>query len=340
MSIVHPIPISSRTFAALITVTWIMNISGCAPNDGTSDASSQSGSKAEFASLPMAKPRALDLQGHRGMRAHWPENSILGMVEAVIAGVTTLEMDVVIASDGQPILSHEPWLNAEICRTPAGQPIAHGDHSWNLYEMSMEDLAKCDCGGQGHPRFPLQRPVATPKPTLSALLETLEARATSDPRFAAVRFNIELKHRPEGDGLFHPDAETFATSVISVIDRHGIAARTTLQSFSASALEAVHDARPDLSTAWLVEEEGSTASWLDFLTFTPSILSPAHHLLTQQDIEDAHERGLRVIPWTVNDASDAEALIRMGVDGIITDDPHLLTPVIESQGCTVAHFTP
>ena len=138
------------------------------------------------------------------MRAHWPENSLLGMEEAVVAGVTTLEMDVVIGSDGQPLLSHEPWLSPEICRTPDGQPIAEGDRSWNLYTMPVENVARCDCGSLGHPRFPQQRPVPTTKPTLAQLFEALRDRAVADPRFAAVRFNIELKHRPEGDGIYHP----------------------------------------------------------------------------------------------------------------------------------------
>ena len=332
-----------------------MNLPGCAPtldapkpqgpasaraqaSNGTPVSSGTPSTPAyDLASLPAAQPRALDLQGHRGMRAHWPENSILGMEEAVAAGVTTLEIDVVIASDGQPLLSHEPWLSPEICRSPLGQPIAEGDHSWNLYTMPVADVVKCDCGAQGHPRFPQQRPVPTTKPTLAQLFEALRDRAAADPRFATVRFNIELKHRPEGDGIHHPDAATFAQAVLAVLDRYGVADRTTLQSFSAQALEAVHAARPDLSTAWLVEEEGSTASWLDLLTFTPSILSPDYALLSQQDLDEAHARGLKVIPWTVNDATHAEALIRMGVDGLITDDPYLITSVLTRQGCTIAH---
>jgi glycerophosphoryl diester phosphodiesterase len=347
-----------RSFAVFLFAVLTMNLPGCAPTPGApkpqgpassgtpratdpgvaalqAPAPSRPSPNYDLASLPAAQPRALDLQGHRGMRAHWPENSILGMEEAVAAGVTTLEMDVVIASDGQPLLSHEPWLSPEICRTPLGQPIAEGDHSWNLFTMPVEDVAKCDCGAQGHPRFPQQRPVPTTKPTLAQLFEALRDRAAADPRFATVRFNIELKHRPEGDGIHHPDAATFAQAVLAVLDRYGVADRTTLQSFSAQALEAVHAARPDLSTAWLVEEEGSTASWLDLLTFTPSILSPDYALLSQQDLDEAHARGLKVIPWTVNDATHAEALIRMGVDGLITDDPYLVTSVLTRQGCTV-----
>lgn len=55
-----------------------------------------------------------DLQGHRGYRARWPENTWVGMKAALEAGVTTLEMDVVISKDRQVVLSHEPWMNIEI----------------------------------------------------------------------------------------------------------------------------------------------------------------------------------------------------------------------------------
>ena len=284
---------------------------------------------------PAIQPRAIDLQGHRGMRAHWPENGVLGMLEAVASGVTTLEMDVVIGSDGQPLLSHEPWLNADICRTPDGQSIAKNDRSWNLYTMRPEDVARCDCGLQGHPRFPQQRKVPTTKPTLATLLTTLSHQAEVDSACQSVRFNIELKHRPEGDGLYHPDAVTFTQAVVEVLDQFGVTSRTTLQSFSPAVLEAIHAMRPDIQAAWLVEEKGSTSSWLAQLTFRPDILSPDHALLSPEDVAEAHARNVKVIPWTVNDELQAEALIRMGVDGIITDDPNRIRATIEQLGCTV-----
>ena len=56
-----------------------------------------------------------DLQGHRVLSRLYPENTLQAMIHAVDAGVTTLEMDVVITRDGKVVLSHEPWLNATIC---------------------------------------------------------------------------------------------------------------------------------------------------------------------------------------------------------------------------------
>ncbi len=309
--------------------------SGCAPQGSSPHNREASPSNGEAHQL--AQPRPFDLQGHRGMRAHWPENSLLGMAEAVASGVTTLEMDVVIGSDGQPLLSHEPWLSPEICRTPDGQPIAEGDRSWNLFTMPVEDVARCDCGSQGHPRFPQQRPVPIAKPTLAQLFELLRERAVSDPRFGTVRFNIELKHRLEGEGIYHPDAATFAQAVIDVVERHGMADRVTVQSFSAPALEAVHAARPSWSTAWLVDHAATVDAWMSQLSFVPTILSPEHVFVSESMVVKAHALGLTVVPWTVNEAFRMRELLAMGVDGLITDDPYLAMSVLASTDCTVFH---
>ncbi|MDA0729607.1 MAG: glycerophosphodiester phosphodiesterase family protein [Bacteroidetes bacterium] len=282
-------------------------------------------------------PRAIDLQGHRGMRAHWPENSLLGMEEAVVAGVSTLELDVVIRSDGQPILSHEPWLSHEICLDPHGIPVEEGNLSWNLFTMSVEALEACDCGSRGHARFPSQRPVPATKPTLDALFEVCTERAVSDARFGKVRFNIELKHRLEGEGIFHPEAQTFAQAVIDVVERHGMTDRVTVQSFSASALEAVHAARPSWSTAWLVDHAATVDAWMSQLSFIPTILSPEHVFLSESMVAEAHALGLTVVPWTFNEAPRMRELLAMGVDGLITDDPYLAMSVLESTDCTVFH---
>ena len=55
-----------------------------------------------------------------------------------------------------------------------------------------------------------------------------------------------------------------------------------------------------------------------------SIWSPRYSTLTEQHVVDAHNAGLAVIPWTVNETADMATMISIGVDGIITDRPDLL----------------
>ena len=57
---------------------------------------SQCGQKSIFESLD--EGRSMDIQGHRGMRGLYPENSILGFIKALELGVTTLELDIVMSA--------------------------------------------------------------------------------------------------------------------------------------------------------------------------------------------------------------------------------------------------
>jgi len=60
--------------------------------------------------------RTLDLQGHRGARGLFPENSLLGFEKALeIPEVSTLELDLCVTADHELVISHEPWFNETIC---------------------------------------------------------------------------------------------------------------------------------------------------------------------------------------------------------------------------------
>ena len=65
-----------------------------------------------------------DIQGHRGCRGLKPENTLPAFIAALDSGVTTVELDVAITKDKLIVVSHEPWMSAEICLDPAGQPIS------------------------------------------------------------------------------------------------------------------------------------------------------------------------------------------------------------------------
>ncbi len=98
--------------------------------------------------------RTLDLQGHRGARGLFPENSLLGFEKALeIPEVSTLELDLCVTADHQLIVSHEPWLNAQICTITDS---SSGGIAYNLYKMTYDSIQQFDCGSKGHPDFPEQ----------------------------------------------------------------------------------------------------------------------------------------------------------------------------------------
>jgi glycerophosphoryl diester phosphodiesterase len=46
----------------------------------------------------------------------------------------------------------------------------------------------------------------------------------------------------------------------------------------------------------------------------------------------AHERGLQVHVWTVDDPAEVETMLDLGVDGIMTDRPAMLRELLEKRG--------
>ena len=279
--------------------------------------------------------KTFDLQGHRGARGLSPENTIPAFLLALDLGVTTLEMDVAINAEGNVFLSHEPWMSAEICSHPDGRRVKKSEaKSLKIYAMSDEEISGFDCGIRGHPDFAQQQPIAVSKPLLSDVLQAV-ARHSAETGREPVLFNIEIKSRPEDDRILHPDVAEFAEILYRTLEKHGTLARTTIQSFDPRALEATHHIDAQVSTSLVVENSDGFQKNLSRLSFAPDIYSPDYELVDAALIRAAHERDIKVIPWTVNNEEAMQKLVEMGVDGLITDYPDLgvkvLTEILKDQ---------
>lgn len=283
-------------------------------------------------------PAGFDLQGHRGARGLLPENTVPGFLRALELGVTTLEMDVVISQDGFVVVSHDPQMSHEICTHPSGEPVTEDEEArLVLYQMLYAEITEFDCGRRGHPRFPRQEPKPAEKPLLRAVIAAAEAYADTAGRPAPF-YNIETKARPEGDGRLHPEPEPFARAVLKVVAAKDVAQRTTLQSFDPRTLRAARrlierGEAPPVRLALLAAQETSEglAADVEALGFAPDIYSPDVRLVDEALVEDAHARGLQVIPWTVNDEAVMQQLQALGVDGLITDYPDLGQQLLNPQ---------
>lgn len=263
-----------------------------------------------------------DWQGHRGARGLLPENSIPAFLLALqYPKVTTLELDIAVSKDSQLIVSHEPWMSHQICSGPNGNPVTEEDEEdLAIFQLTAQEVQQYDCGSRGNERFPEQKPMKVRKPLFSELVKAAEARAGELER-PLPKYNIEIKSRPEWDNFRTPDPLTFARLLLEAIDRLGIRERACIQSFDPRALEATHELDPDMTTAYLVEELDSLDDNLDKLSFTPTVYSPYYMLVTANMIKEIHDRGMLIIPWTVNDSENMAALKALGVDGLITDYP-------------------
>ena len=158
------------------------------------------------------------VHGHRGCRAYLPENTIPAFIKAATLGCHALEMDVVITKDQQVLVSHEPWLNAEICLSPTGQTMTPEEgKSYNLYQMDYAQIKQLDCGSLGHPRFPEQQEIRCYKPSLKDTIIAMDHFCAMQG-LLPMHFTIEVKREPEDDDIWHPNAEQFIRLILAVLE--------------------------------------------------------------------------------------------------------------------------
>lgn len=272
----------------------------------------------------------LDVQGHRGWKGKFPENSIIGFIEAAKRGVTTLEMDVVIAKDGTVIVSHEPWISSSICLDISGDPIPKNkEKSFNIYQMTYEEIKEFDCGSKPLASYPDQKKLVTHKPSLTEVIEAIEK--LFEEKEKKIQYNIEIKSHEKGDHIFHPPPSEFVDLVLSVIKNHNVFSRTIIQSFDVRILKKIHQIYDDALLALLVGNYSDPLTEINKLGFQPDIFSPNHIFLVNSHIRMLQEKNIKVIPWTVNKREKMQKLIDLHVDGIITDFPGKLLTLLENQ---------
>ncbi|MGV6831019.1 MAG: glycerophosphodiester phosphodiesterase [bacterium] len=267
--------------------------------------------------------KKIEIHGHRGCRGLLPENSIPGFKKAIELGVDVIEFDVVITKDLKVLVSHEPFMNHEICLQPNGLEIKEAqEKDFNIYEMKLDEVTQFDCGSKVHPRFPEQEKVKVFKPTLLEVIKTAEALNED------IKYNIELKSLEETDNTYHPEPEEFVSLVLEIINNANIESKTVLQSFDIRILEVINRKQPSIETSLLIDENESIEKKLAMLSFQPDILSPYFKLLNDQNVKDYQNKSFKVIPWTVNTIEDMELMIELGVDGLISDYPDLLIEIL------------
>nr|WP_294507588.1 glycerophosphodiester phosphodiesterase [uncultured Rhodopila sp.] len=280
--------------------------------------------------------RYIDIQGHRGARGLFPENTLQGFLAAAALGVTAFELDVGLTADGVVVVSHDPALNPDLTRDASGAWLdGRGPliRSLTHAELCRFDVGRIRPGSATARRFPDQTPMDGARvPELAAVLAALPE----------ARFTIEIKTDPR-----HPDwtapPDLLADVTLAVIDRAGAAARVILESFDWRVQRHVRRTRPEIRLAWLTcaETVQDSALWWDGIAGAASVpdavaaeggpvWAPDHGDLTEAAVSHARALGLFVLPWTVNQQADMQRLIDWGVDGLISDRPDLALSVVAS----------
>jgi glycerophosphoryl diester phosphodiesterase len=296
---------------------------------------------------------AFDLQGHRGARGLAPENTLPAFERALELGVTTLELDIAITSDGVLVIHHDTTLNPDTTRDAGGRFLERRGppvHSLSWAELQTYDVGRLKPGTDYAKRYPAQEAVdGTRIPRLADLFNLVKRRG--DDR---VRFAIETKLTPgKPEETLAP--EPFARAVVAEIRKAGMAARAQILSFDWRTLQVVQAIAPEIPTVYLTAQQ----SWLDNIGAShpegsawtagfqhrehgsvPKMVKAAggsywsvyYGDLDPQKLKEAQSLGLKVLVWTVNDPAVMSRMLDWGVDGLITDRPDLARKVLEARG--------
>jgi glycerophosphoryl diester phosphodiesterase len=297
------------------------------------------------APLPTASPQApgFDLQAHAGGRGEATGESLRAFAKSLELGVSTLELDINLTKDHQPLVWHDPVIESQQCSDTG--PAFAGDPSYPyvgklVYDLTLAQIRTLDCGKPAS-QFPRAEVVRGNK--IAVLPEVF---SLTDSYRADVRYNIETKVAADHPAISAQPQE-FVDVVLAAVRAAGKVDRVEIQSFDWRTLPLVRQAEPSIPLVALWNEHTWVpgSPWL--ATVNPdvvgdpvigaimvgaSILSPEYSFVDRALVDRAHSLGLSVIPWTVDDANDMRTQIAVGVDGIITNYPAVLRTVMAALG--------
>ncbi len=264
-----------------------------------------------------------ELQGHRGARGLFAENTLEGFQRALAFGLDSIELDIAVTADDVAVVVHDPVLNIDLTRTADGAWLTRSGiavRSLSYAALRAFDVGRARPGSAAAQAHPAQMPFDGAR--IPTLAEVFAATAAS-----GVRVDAELKTDPVTPGLtVSPDA--MAQVVVDVATSSGALHRLAVRSFDWRGLATLRHTHPDIPLAWLTgrssdeatPERVAEAAW--GCPYQPT-WAPFYGMLDRGSLDRAHALGLRVVPWTVNAPMDMARLIDWGVDGLCTDRPDL-----------------
>jgi glycerophosphoryl diester phosphodiesterase len=277
-----------------------------------------------------------ELQGHRGARGLKTENTLPAFEVAFDLGVTSVETDLHLTKDGVPVIVHDPHVGARAIAEMTNVEVSRLRVQLNQIRFPKQDaeptpLAVLFAKERGVDPFAI--------PTLEMLFAFATAYSgelgqragkTEAQRGAAasIRLDLEIKRVPfRAEYIGGPIEE----KVCELINAAGVRARTRVRSFDHRSLQCVRELDSNLETAVLVAENTPVAPAEMTRAAGASIYCPHFTFIDGSLVEQLHDAGFRVLPWTVNEPADWTRLIDMGVDGITTDYPDRLAAFIDTK---------
>lgn len=246
---------------------------------------------------------------HRGERGRYPENTMLSFEKAARHDIDALEMDFHYTADGVPVVIHDDTVD----RTTNGKgPV----NSYLLQEIKALDAGYWWSNNDGR-TYPFRGQGIT--------IPTLEEVFTA---FPDLWINLDIKQH---------DAEAIPPFV-ALLHRHDMVDHVMVGSGDSETVYRFREACPEAATVASRKEalrlflSGKIGVDRLYWGEADAVQIPEYYkgvrVVTPGFVEAAHRNGVAVHVWTVNDRSDMERLIDLGVDGLMTDYPARLLRLI------------
>jgi glycerophosphoryl diester phosphodiesterase len=242
---------------------------------------------------------------HRGGSALGPENTLAAFDLGMRVGADGIELDVHLSADGVPVVHHDATLDRT---TSASGPVV---------ARTAADLARVDAGYRfaGRGDFPFRRQ-GVGIPSLHDVLR----------RYPDVPLIIEMK----------VDSRDMGEAVAREVRAAGAADRVCVAGFGARSAVAARAALPEMACSASRSEARlavyrALAGWpvrrARYGGYQVPERASLLRVVSPRFVRYAHEAGVKVQVWTVNDEADMRRLLSWGVDGLISDQPDLAVEV-------------
>ena len=232
---------------------------------------------------------------HRGASAYAPENTLASFRKALDLKSEGIELDVQMSSDGYLVVIHDETID----RTSNG--------TGRVTDMTFEALRQFDYGKWFHEDFTGQ-----PIPLLQEVLTLLK-------NWDGL-LNIEIKNNE----IPYPGIEE---RLIQVLRQNDFTGRTLISSFNHEGIRKVRALAPKIPAALLYDFSFFRIHYQQATAYGVENVHPYYLNVSPRMVSFCHAHSLKVIPYTVDKPSSIKRLIRMGVDGIITNSPNVAMEV-------------
>ncbi|UPT73504.1 MAG: glycerophosphodiester phosphodiesterase [Elusimicrobiota bacterium] len=227
---------------------------------------------------------------HRGASGHAPENTMAAFLRALAMGAPAIELDVHQTLDHQLVVAHDDDLKR--C----------GRDRRRLKNVHWEDVSTLDVGSWFDKDFAGER-----LPRLEDVYDILPKN---------VELHVEIKR---GSSVY-PGIEE---RVVDLIHKRNASARTLVSSFDHAALYSVRSLDEKIRLGYLMGLTTLQTALREMKDIDAESLNISARQVTARIVKAAHERGRRVLVYTVNTPAERDKLVKLGVDGIFCNYPEL-----------------